>query len=311
MRCASDRYRMVVLWLGTVCAPWLSSGAWAAGPPACDASCLRQMADQYLSGMLKHSSSDVPLAASVATTLNASPVGFSNAGPWLTTTGLGSYREYIVDPVGQQVAVVTSTMEGARPAVLTMRLRVQDGTISEAELLIARNRADTGAHFGPDTLSAAEPELSAVVAQSERSSRAELLRIAKTTWTDAAAAPWQAGCRHYEEGEWAKDPRACPLGADSPTDPSVQIPVIDVEHGLVVSYSVVYGYVVGPGFYIPESMLHGENKAMMALKAGAVRPLRASAYVMQVLKVVNGQIRTSQAFMNVLAPGTTSPWVSH
>jgi len=276
----------------------------------CDSACLRSIADQYLAAMVQHDATELPLADSPATTLNSAPVGVSNAGPWASSTGLGEYRAYIVDPIAGEIAVITSAYEGEKANILALRLKIEDRLISEAELLYQRDKGETGAHFNPEGLSSAEPLLSSVVPAGQRSSREELIRMSQATWRpDSVKVPYQQGCKHYEEGDYVSDPRACPAGNDTPKDPNSRSPIADVERGLVVSYATVEGFVLGRGSFIPNSMLAGTSSGMLNPRPGNIKAMPASAHVMQILKVVDGKVQITQAYMNIHGQGMQSPWV--
>jgi len=277
---------------------------------SCDTECLRDLADQYLAAILEHDASKAPLTESPATTYNSAPVARDNAGPWANATSYGDHQIYIADAESGQIAVVTSVNEGSKTNILALRLKIENRLISEVEMMYQRDKGDTGAHFNPDGWTDAEPEFSSILPENQRSSREQLLAWSQSTWhANSVPVAYEPNCKHFEEGDMATDPRACPRPDDTPVDTNARSPIADVERGLVVSFGVVEGLVLSRGFFVPHSMLQGTATDLMEPQPGGVKPMPASAHVMQVIKFVNGKVRISQAYMNIQPTGARSPWV--
>ena len=163
----------------------LGSAGRASAQAACDRACLRTMLDQYLAAVVKHDPKAAPLIVGFRQTENAVNVAPGN-GVWKTVTGLGKMQRRYLDPVSGQAGYYGLVEEGASVALVTVRLRVQNRRLTEAEWYIAREN-DPGLNgprqpgrppanlFNPDYL-IANPPPDRVVPPAKRLSREELDR---------------------------------------------------------------------------------------------------------------------------------------
>jgi len=224
-----------VRWI--VCGAVVLSGgvAHASAQGACDRSCLRTMLDQYLTAVVKHDPSAAPLVVGFRQTENAINVRPGN-GAWKTVTGLGKVQRRYLDPVSGQAAYYGTLEEGDSTAIVTVRLRVENRQLTEAEWHIARandpglngprqpGRPPANLH-NPDYL-AQNPPPDRVVPKNERSDRATLVRIVESyfdaiTSHDNSVALTHPGCGRVENGSPAPAGRFLPPIAPA-TPPSGQ-----------------------------------------------------------------------------------------
>src|SRR5512134_3997361 len=111
----------------------IAFGATEAGAQAaCDRTCLRTMLDQYLSAVIKHDPYAAPLVVGFRQTENAINVQPGN-GVWKTVTGLGKVQRRYLDPVTAQAAYYGTVEEGSSTAVVTVRVRIENRQLTEAE----------------------------------------------------------------------------------------------------------------------------------------------------------------------------------
>ena len=207
----------------------------ASAQGACDRSCLRTMLDQYLAAVVKHDPSAAPLVVGFRQTENAINVRPGN-GAWKTVTGLGKVQRRYLDPVSGQAAYYGTLEEGDSTAIVTVRLRVENRQLTEAEWHIARandpglngprqpGRPPANLH-NPDYL-AQNPPPDRVVPKNERSDRATLVRIVESyfdaiTSHDNSVALTHPGCGRVENGSPAPAGRFLPPIAPA-TPPSGQ-----------------------------------------------------------------------------------------
>jgi hypothetical protein len=120
----------------------LPSTAAAASP--CDRACLRTTLDAYLNAVIKHDPAAAPLMIGFRQTENAIVVRPGN-GLWKSMTGLGPMQRRYLDAVTGQAAYFGIIKEGDAQAVVTVRIKVDDRKISEAEWIVAR-----AGEFGPN-----------------------------------------------------------------------------------------------------------------------------------------------------------------
>jgi hypothetical protein len=170
-----------------VCAFVASGGPTTAfAQTACDRACLRSALDQYLAAVVKHDPAAAPLLTGFRQTENAVNVRLGN-GVWKTVTGLGKVQRRYLDPVNSQAAYYGIVEEGSSSAIVTVRVRVDNRKITEAEWYLARP-GDPGLNgpaqpgrppanlFNPEYLTA-NPPPDRVVSKAQRLPREALVAI--------------------------------------------------------------------------------------------------------------------------------------
>lgn len=174
---------------------------------ACDRACLRTVLDQYLQAVTNHDPATAPLGAGFRQTDNAVVV-LPGAGVWTTVTALGSVRHRFLDAVTGHAAYFGTVQEGNNPAIVVVRIKVEDRRISEAEWIIARKGAvglnGNASLLNPDNL-AATPPPDRAARQEARLSRQEMLSVTNSyfdgiTTHDGAIIQAHPGCLRVENG---------------------------------------------------------------------------------------------------------------
>ena len=210
----------------------------ASAQAACDRACLRTMLDQYLQAVIKHDPKAAPLIVGFRQTENAVNVALGN-GVWKTVTGLGKMQRRYLDAVSGQAGYYGLVEEGSSVALVTVRLRVQNRKLTEAEWYLAREN-DPGLNgprqpgrppanlFNPDYL-IANPPPDRVVPAAQRLSREELVGVTQSyfdaiTSHDGTVALTHPGCGRAENGSPAPagkflPPAPRPAGAGAPAGP--------------------------------------------------------------------------------------------
>ncbi len=252
--------------------PILAAGFAVALPSlgaTCDRACLKASLDQYLQAVLKHDPKAAPLFLGYRQTENALLVK-TGEGAWKSITSIGKVDRRYYDSVTSQAAFFGVLNEGAEPTVTTVRIRVEDGKITEGEWHIAR-RVAAGINgfdaqgkpqayaFGPDNLALHPPE-ERVVPPAQRLSRQELVAITNSyfdgiTAHDGSMIMAHPGCSRVENGQTVSgDPTAragsppsappassCASGLQNFNLQNVaarRFPVVDTEAQIVLAYAV-------------------------------------------------------------------------
>lgn len=127
-----------VLFLVLFLVPGLGSGY----SQSCNRDCLGDLLDQYLDAIVAHDPSGAPLFVGFRQTENAVVVR-PGTGLWGTATALGDFQRRFFDPVTGTAAYFGLIEESGDAAITTLRLRVENREITEAEWIIAR-RDDPG-----------------------------------------------------------------------------------------------------------------------------------------------------------------------
>jgi hypothetical protein len=224
----------------------LASTAHAASKD-CDRSCLKSTLDQYLNAVAKHDPSAAPLFVGFRQTENAVVVRLGT-GMWQSLAGLGKMQRRYADTVTGQVAYFGVVDEQSGPAIVTVRLKVEDRKITEAEWLIAR-KGDPGLNgaaapgqpagnfFEPDNLTA-NPPPDRVLPKESRLSREALIAITNSyfdgiTTHDGSIILAHPGCTRLENGNTVTGRPAGGRGRGPAPEPGAAPgPVTDCTSGL-------------------------------------------------------------------------------
>jgi hypothetical protein len=110
------------------------SGSTGPIPLNCDRACLENLVDQYLKAVAAHDPSKLPLSKDVKYTENYQVIDVGD-GFWKTAEGVGNYRHVFADPEFGQVAVMGTMREAGTNILMSVRLRVELGRITEIESL--------------------------------------------------------------------------------------------------------------------------------------------------------------------------------
>jgi hypothetical protein len=147
-------------------------------PLNCNRACLENVVDQYLSALVARDPKRLPLSADVKYTENSQvlPIG---DGFWKTVEGRGKYTHVFADPEFGQVAYMGTMMEAGGPILMSVRLRLELGRITEIESVFFKpggggpnNIASMDAPYQP------EPMWFKSIPPAQRMSRQELIAIA-------------------------------------------------------------------------------------------------------------------------------------
>ncbi len=101
-------------------------------PLNCDRACLEKVMDQYLSALVARNPKQLPVSKDVMYTENAQRMELGD-GFWKTVAGRGNYSHYFADPEFGQVALMGTMREAGAPLLMSVRLRIELGRITEIE----------------------------------------------------------------------------------------------------------------------------------------------------------------------------------
>jgi hypothetical protein len=152
-------------------------------PLNCDRACLEGVIDQYLAALVARDPSRLSLSKDVKYTENNQVVEVGD-GFWKTVQGVGSYRHVFADPEFGQVAMMGTMMEAGAPLLMSLRLRLELGRITEIEAVYFKPGGG-----GPNNIAAMDkagkPEdmWFKSIPPAERLSRQEMIAIADAYFT--------------------------------------------------------------------------------------------------------------------------------
>jgi hypothetical protein len=182
--------------------PLAAAAAAPAQAQECDRACLEQLVDGYVEAMITHQPERLGAGAEARYTENGQlmPIG---EGMWRTASGRGAYRLVVADPQSNQVGYLGVVEENGTPAIIGLRLKHEDGRITEAEMVVGRS--PEGAER-LEALGAPEPLMLTAVPPAARVPRDRLVAIAESYFTDMAGGdpskdtPFTPDCERLENG---------------------------------------------------------------------------------------------------------------
>ena len=301
---------------------------------ACDRACLEGFVDQYLDAMAAHDPKLAPLAKDVKFTENGQKLVIPD-GLWNSMTGKGTYRLFVDDPQAAAVAFIgTIKEEGRAPdkpiaGVIALRLKLQNGQISEAETFVVRN-PETAERL--EKIGTPNHLFSEAVPETQRMSRADLVKTANMYFSGMqqndgkGVYPFADDCNRIEngmqttnaplkEGQTRPDPAtasnysaawSCKEQFQSGLLHFVtrirdrRYVAVDQERGLVFSFAF-FDHAAG-------KTRHFETPNGRAVVAGPTQPWTWE--IAEMFKVENGKLRQIEAVLDRAPYGMTSGWSS-
>jgi len=277
-------------------------------PEVCDRACLNGLVDRFLESIVAHDPSRLPLARNVKYTENGQVMSPGD-GLWGTANARGRYSHYVADPEGGAVGFVGTIEEGGQLSILSVRMKIEYGWITEIEALVQRGQAS--APGGPAALDAMtrksvwdEP-----LAPEERVPRAKMIEIANAYFDKIERGrgnhpvPFDPECNRTENGlQTTNNPQLggmAALGCEEQIATGMfvfdtelrdrRFVVIDEEMGVVYAH-VFFDHA-------------GTVKEWTHLQTGERHPvskwlLRPSAWeIHELFKIRNGRIREIEAVL--------------
>jgi hypothetical protein len=290
-------------------------------PPDCDRACLYGIVDQYLDALKHKDATRLAWARNARYTEN-NAVLQPGDGLWGTITTLGSYKVSFADTQTGQVAVFGNVSEADATSAFSLRLKVADRKISEAELLVVRIRDFGALGDGPNPFANPrfddKPILQQNLKAGEGRPRERMISIANGYFDTLQLNDGQLftefdpACNRVENGLLTTNNPDKPLGPTSAVGCAEQFrlgvyryddrvrrrhTVVDEERGIVLSEG-----------FIDHAGRIGEFKLTDGTAAVSVIRHPHSFYFQEMFKIVNGKIRQVEATFITVPYGMTSPW---
>lgn len=161
----------------TIASP--ANGSTGPIPLNCDRACLEGVMNEYLTALAARDPKRLPLSEDVKYTENDQVMKVGD-GFWKTVQGIGNYKHIFADPEFGQVAFMGTMHEAGQPLLMSVRLRIQLGRITEIESVYFRSGGG-----GPNNIPAldkpgykAEDMWFKSIPPAERMPRQEMIAIA-------------------------------------------------------------------------------------------------------------------------------------
>jgi hypothetical protein len=180
-------------------------------PLRCDRACLERVLDQYLEAVVAHDPKRLPLSADVKYTENNQvlPVG---DGFWKTAQGIGNYKHSFADPDTGQVAFMGTMREAGTAILMSVRLRIELGRITEIESVYFKPGGGGPNNIeGMDKSGKPEDMWFKTIPPAQRMSRQEMIAVADGYFTGlqkndgkgingTGSYPFTTDCHRIENG---------------------------------------------------------------------------------------------------------------
>ena len=297
----------------------------------CDRACLEGLVDEYLQAVIDNNPAAASLSADVRYTEDGQRLSTGD-GLWNTMKGMGNYRIVVADIPAQQVVFMGVIKEDHRDplqetlALLAVRLRVENGVITEIEKNVVRDPAAAARVEARIP----RPVFTSEIEPNERMSREALLETANMYFSGMqkndglADYPFADTCDRLENGSQSTN-APTPQGQTRP-DPSDSTSYSaqwscreQFESGLLffvnrirdrrfVAVDEERGLVVAFGFFDHSG---GETRRGITpngreVIAGPVQPW--TWYITELFRVENGLLGEIEAFLQRVPYGMLSGW---
>ena len=295
---------------------------------------LASVADLYLDALGAGDPSRLPLAAGARYTENGQTLPFG-AGMWASVDGEVTYRLVFADSIQGQVGAFAVVTENGLQGVMSIRLKVENSLITEAEALVARVGIPI---HEPASLIEPPPVYLRSVAPSERVSREELMAIADSYFdaieecgTEAgpsALPPVHEDCYRVENGHRTtgtlsvRELVATGEAARAEGFPAIRRmrvidqlvagcfefvaavrdrrhAIVDEERGLVLEIVL---------FDQPGTTKDFELAGLGSLELGSYARLPTTVMIAELFKIENGEIVAIEVVLNWFPYGMESGW---
>jgi len=144
---------------------------------SCDRACLGDLVTQYLNDMTARNPGALPASPNIRFTENGETLKLGD-GLWKSASGLGTYRQDILDEKNHTAATQAVVLEdGDKPVLFALRLKERDGKISEAETMVVR-QDKSSLIFDPAGFEKGNGQMASVPPDSEANSRSQAIKIA-------------------------------------------------------------------------------------------------------------------------------------
>ena len=273
---------------------------------SCGRTCLEGFVNRYLDALVAHDPRRLPVTPDIKFSENDVALRLGEA-LWRTASGIGRYRLYLADPQAGQAGFFGSILENGRGASIALRLKVENGRISEAEQVVIRG---AGTYNNLEKAGSPDPLLLEPVPAAERMPRTQLIATTNLYFEaiedgNGKVAPFAPNCERFENGMKTTPKEGCSDQLDTHVFDYIQ--KIYPRRFLVVDEErqVVFGFFM---FNHPGDItwVNVPGQGRREMPASAKRPF--SVDVAEAFKIRNGQIRRVEALMTALPYGAKSPF---
>jgi len=261
----------------------------------CDRECLRGVITQYLNAMVAHKPGSLAVSDKVRFTEDTVTMKLGE-GLWKNASGIGTYRQDILDLREGVAASQVIIEESGMPVMLMLRLKVADKKITEVETQVTRTRSE-GALFNIGNIKTVSKAMNLTPERGQRNSRADAIKIAelypaglKVGSFVEVNTPFAADAYRIENGMITAGTGCARAGCENMKAQTImkhpaittRVAAVDEEMGIVL-LRMNFG----------DTGSYGPGNALIVWEA---------------FKVYGGQIHAVEAFMRVMPASAGSGW---
>jgi hypothetical protein len=302
--------------MGPAAEEWTLDARRNAAIPQATRSELYRVLDSYLAALKVRDPKRVQWAPQVRNTENNVALMVGD-GLWGTITALGAYDLRFADPLTGQVGFFGTVTETTDTSAYTLRLKVENGQVSEAETLVVR-QADSGIKF-EDQKFEVKPVLNEVLPANQRVPRAQMISLADGYFDTLQLndgtlyTKFHPNCARVENGvKTTHNPGftvtpVSKLGCEDQFKLGYyryndrlrgrRFPLVDEERGLVLTAG-----------FIDKTGRMGEFRLTDGTMAKPLLHRPHTFYLMELFKLKNGMIEQVEANFITVPYHTPSPW---
>lgn len=295
---------------------WTRDARTNAAVPATTRAELYRVLDNYLAALKARDPQRVQWAPRVRNTENNVAIMVGD-GLWGTITALGGYDLRFADTLTGQVGFFGTVTETTDTSAFTLRLKVENGKVSEAETLVVR-QADSGIKFEGQTFEV-KPVLNEILPPAQRSPRAQLISLSDGYFDTLQLndgtlyTKFHPNCTRVENGvRTTHNPGftvtpVSKLGCEDQFKLGYyryndrlrgrRFPLVDEERGLVLA-----------GGFIDKTGRMGEFKLTDGTVAKPLLHRPHTFYLLELFKIKDGMIEQVEANFITVPYHTPSPW---
>ncbi len=261
----------------------------------CDRECLRGFITQYLNAMVAHNPGALAVSDNVRFTENAVTMKLGD-GLWKTASGLGTYRQDILDVRQGVAASLVIVEDSGSPAMLAVRLKVADKKLTEVETQVTASRKE-GALFNIATLQSASKGMNVVPDRGQLNSRADAIRIA-----ELYPAGLKIGSFVTSDTPFAPDAYRIENGTATAGKGCARAGCENLKTQKIIAHPAITSHVAAVDEQLGIVLLRMNFGDTGSYGAGN------ALFVFEAFKVYGGQIHAVEAFMRVMPANTPFGW---
>jgi hypothetical protein len=267
------------------------------------------MMDLYLDQLITNDPSNLPVADNLRVTENGYPVQLGQ-GLFETAQDI-TYRHYILDPDGDQIALFGAVKETMRLANFLVRLKLADGKISEIETVIVRE--GTASVMRPDLVTAPKPIYAAILDPSERSSREKMIAVTESYFNciedNTADVPFHPESNRTANGQQTTNSGPVPLSCIGQFEKKIFAYITKVRNRRYLIADEEKGLVFGIFMMdVPGKKEHFDLFPIPMDKLPVHMVTPHTIFLAELFKITGGRIREIEALMFNTTLGANSGW---